>query len=87
MTDEELAKRLGTAASIGWNEPEPYRTELTTLASARLRHLSAVERAAREMLTTRDAMHPRLSARAWNDAVGSHDVAVAALRSALEGGK
>jgi hypothetical protein len=83
MTDEELAKRLETAASIGWNEPEPYRTELTTLASARILHLSAVERAAREYdAAERD--HLVLDCEASLTRVYKTH---AALRSALEGGK
>jgi hypothetical protein len=83
MTDEELAKRLGTAASIGWNEPEPYRTELTTLAASRLRHLTAVERAAREYDT---AFTDNIDLDCDASLLRVHK-ARAKLRSALEGGK
>jgi hypothetical protein len=89
MTDEELAEKLDRRAEAfavcarpggnGWQ----MDADLLTLASARILHLSAVERAAREYdAAERD--HLVLDCEASLTRVYKTH---AALRSALEGGK
>jgi hypothetical protein len=46
---KDIANRLEVAASIGWNEPEPYRAELTQLAAETLRKQASVVDAARRL--------------------------------------